>query len=62
MDYFVGAYFEGSFSLEMWNNFDTNGTPRTNSNLEGYNSKLNKHIGVLALTFLRLLISLKRKK
>ncbi|CAF1124617.1 unnamed protein product, partial [Brachionus calyciflorus] len=46
LDYFVGTYLEGSFSLEMWNYFDTNGTPRTKNNLEGYNSKLNKHIGI----------------
>lgn len=27
-------------------NFNTNGTPRTNNNLEGYNLKLNKHLSV----------------
>ena len=30
----------------MWNHFDTNGTPRINNNLEGYNLKLNIHLSV----------------
>jgi hypothetical protein len=32
MDYFVATYFEGSYKVEMWNHFKTNGTPRTNNN------------------------------
>jgi hypothetical protein len=46
MDYFVGTYFEGVFDLAMWNHFDTNDTPRTNNNLEGYNLKLNTHLSI----------------
>jgi hypothetical protein len=44
MDYLVSTYFEGNYPVQMWNHFETDGTPRTNNNLEGYNNKLNKQI------------------
>jgi hypothetical protein len=43
MDYFVNTYFEGNFSISMWNHYKTVG-PRTNNNVEGYNSKLEKFV------------------
>ncbi|CAF0785946.1 unnamed protein product [Brachionus calyciflorus] len=46
MTYFVNTYFEKNFDIEIWNHFDTNNTPRTNNNLEGYNLKLNIHLTV----------------
>ena len=42
--YFVDTYFEGDFHIKSWNHFETDG-PRTNNNMEGYNSKLKKHVG-----------------
>ncbi|CAF0870760.1 unnamed protein product [Brachionus calyciflorus] len=39
LDYFVNNFFEGRFSMDIWNHYDTNG-PRTNNNLESYNRKL----------------------
>ncbi|CAF0750081.1 unnamed protein product [Brachionus calyciflorus] len=41
LDYFVGTYFENQYNIKIWNHFETNSTPRTNNNLEGYNYKLN---------------------
>ncbi|CAF0936932.1 unnamed protein product [Brachionus calyciflorus] len=46
LGYFVKTYFEGQYPVEMWNHFETEGTPRTNNNLQGYNNKLNRHISV----------------
>ncbi|CAF0884641.1 unnamed protein product, partial [Brachionus calyciflorus] len=46
MDYFVKTYYEGNFPHEMWNHYETEGYPRTNNNLEGYNNKLNRHLSV----------------
>jgi hypothetical protein len=34
LDYFVDNYFEGPFSIQMWNHYGTVG-PRKNNNLEG---------------------------
>ena len=45
LDYFVTNYFEGRFPVKLWNHFDTKG-PRTNNNLESYNSKLKKCVGI----------------
>ena len=45
LDYFVSNYFEGSFPIELWNHFLTQG-PRTNNHIEGHNLKLKKCIGV----------------
>ena len=44
LDYVVHTYFEGDFAIKSWNHFETDG-PRTNNNMEGYNSKLKKHVG-----------------
>lgn len=45
-DYFVNTYFEGNFPQEVWTHFDSVGVPRTNNNLEGYNNKLKKFVGM----------------
>ncbi|CAF1109257.1 unnamed protein product [Brachionus calyciflorus] len=46
LSYVVDTYFEGNYEVSMWNHFNTNDTPRTNNNLEGYNFRLNKHLSV----------------
>ncbi|CAF0949937.1 unnamed protein product [Brachionus calyciflorus] len=46
LDYFVGIYFGGSYTINMWNHFETYDSPRTNNNLDCYNYKLNRHIGI----------------
>ncbi|CAF0823200.1 unnamed protein product [Brachionus calyciflorus] len=43
----------------MWNHFDTNGTPRTNNNLEGYNLKLNIHLSIASADIFKLISKLK---
>ncbi|CAF0745702.1 unnamed protein product [Brachionus calyciflorus] len=45
LDYLVDNYFEGSFPIELWNHFDSEG-PRTNNNLEAYNNKLKSFVGI----------------
>ena len=45
LDYFTNTYFEGDFDVKSWNHFSTAG-PRTYNNMEGYNAKLKKHVGV----------------
>ena len=45
LDDFVNTYFEGDFPIQLWNHHDTKNEPKTNNNMEGYNSKLKKHIG-----------------
>ena len=45
LDYFTNTYFEGDFDVKSWIHFSTAG-PRTNNNMEGYNAKLKKHVGV----------------
>ncbi|CAF0766403.1 unnamed protein product [Brachionus calyciflorus] len=46
LKYVVDTYFKGVYKVSMWNHFNTNETPRTNNNLEGYNFRLNKHLSV----------------
>ncbi|CAF1124381.1 unnamed protein product, partial [Brachionus calyciflorus] len=47
MTYFVEKYYEGpTFNCEMWNHYETDGYPRTNNNLEGYNNKLSNQLSV----------------
>ena len=43
LDYFVKTYFESNiFPVEFWNHFETDSSPRTNNNVEGFNLKLKK--------------------
>jgi hypothetical protein len=44
LDYFTSTYFEGSFTMNLWNHYHTHNTPRTNNNIEGYNNKLKKYV------------------
>ena len=44
LDYVADTYFEVDFRIKSWNHFETN-VPRTNNSMEGYNSKLKKHVG-----------------
>lgn len=45
LDYFTKTYFEGTLSIDIWNHYDTVGTPKTNNNVEGYNKKLKNYVG-----------------
>ena len=46
LDYFVKTYFESNiFPVEFWNHFETDSSPRTNNNVEGFNLKLKEFVG-----------------
>ncbi len=34
------------FPADFWNHYDTTGMPQTNNNIEAYNFKLKKYIGI----------------
>lgn len=46
LDYFVGNYFKGDFPNAFLNHFEREKRPKTNNNLEGYNSKLKRFIAI----------------
>ncbi|CAF0744043.1 unnamed protein product [Brachionus calyciflorus] len=62
LDYFFATYFEGSYTINMWNHFETYDSPRTNNNLEGYNYKLNRHIRILHPNIFKAIDKLKEEE
>ncbi|CAF1119668.1 unnamed protein product [Brachionus calyciflorus] len=62
LDYFVGTYFEGLYTINMWNHFETYDSPRTNNYLEGYNYKLNRHIVISHPDIFRAIDKLKEEE